>query len=64
MTEKDLIIEYMPQITEMAILINDMEPGQYQGYKKEQLEDTARTCPKALNFISNIFTIIEETLEM
>ena len=64
MSERELIIECMPQITEMAILVNNMEPEQYQEYKREQLEDTARTCPKALNFISNIFKIIEHTLAM
>ena len=48
----------------MTIVIMDMSAEQYERFKKEQLEDTARTCPKALGFIKNIFKVIEYTLAM
>lgn len=64
MSERELVIECMPQITEMAMVITDMSAEQYEEFKREQLEDTARTCPKALGFIKNIFKVIEYTLAM
>ena len=64
MSERELVIECMPQITEMAMVIMDMSAEQYEEFKREQLEDTARTCPKALGFIKNIFKVIEYTLAM
>ena len=64
MSERELVIECMPQITEMAMVIMDMSAEQYEEFKREQLEDTARTCPRALGFIKNIFKVIEYTLAM
>lgn len=64
MSERELIIECMPQIMEMVMEIKQMTEKQYEEFKKEQLEDTARTCPKALGFIKNIFKVIEYTLAM
>lgn len=64
MSERELVIKCMPQITEMAMVIMDMSAEQYEEFKMEQLEDTARTCPKALGFIKNIFKVIEYTLAM
>ena len=64
MSERELVIKCMPQITEMAMVIMDMSAEQYEEFKREQLEDTARTCPKALGFIKNIFKVIEYTLAM
>ena len=64
MSERELIIKCMPKITEMAMVIMDMSAEQYEEFKREQLEDTARTCPRALGFIKNIFKVIEYTLAM
>ena len=64
MSERQLVIECIPKITEITIVIMDMSAEQYERFKKEQLEDTARTCPKALGFIKNIFKVIEYTLAM
>ena len=64
MSERELVIKCMPQITEMAMVITDMPAEQYEEFKREQLEDTARTCPRALGFIKNIFKVIEYTLAM
>ena len=64
MSERELIIKCMPKITEMAMVITDMSAEQYEEFKREQLEDTARTCPRALGFIKNIFKVIEYTLAM
>lgn len=64
MSERELVIKCMPQITEMAMVIMDMSAEQYEEFKREQLEDTARTCPRALGFIKNIFKVIEYTLAM
>ena len=64
MSERELVIKCMPQITEMAMVITDMSAEQYEEFKREQLEDTARTCPRALGFIKNIFKVIEYTLAM
>lgn len=64
MSERELVIKCMPQITEMTMVITDMSAEQYEEFKREQLEDTARTCPRALGFIKNIFKVIEYTLAM
>jgi len=59
MSEKELVIQCIPQITEMALIIKDMTAGQYEAFKQEHLEEVSRTCPRALGFIGNIFTVIE-----
>lgn len=62
MSEMDLVIECMPQITEMAIAVKGMSAGEYEQFKQEHLEDVKKTCPKALGFISNIYKLIEWSL--
>lgn len=62
MTERDLVIECIPQITEMAIVVKGMSMEQYKQFKQEHLEDIKKTCPKALEFISKIYKLIEWSL--
>ena len=62
MTERELMIECIPQITEMALKIKKMTPEQYQEFKTEHLKEVSRTCPKALGFIKKIYDIIEWSL--
>lgn len=62
MTERDLVIECIPQITEMAIAIQGMTVLEYEQFKQEHLEEVRRTCPKAVRFITNIYKLIEWVL--
>lgn len=62
MTERELMIECIPEITEMALEIKKMTPEQYQEFKKEHLTEVERSCPLALSFIKKIYQIIEWSL--
>ena len=62
MTERELMIECIPQITEMALEIKKMTPEQYQEFKKEHLNEVEITCPIALRFMKKIYDIIEWSL--
>ena len=62
MTERELMIECIPQITEMALEINKMTPEQYQEFKKEHLNEVEKSYPIALGFIQKIYQIIEWSL--
>ncbi len=59
MTEKELFIECIPQITEMMLEVQKMTTWEYLGFKEECLKETGRTCPVALEFIKKIFILIE-----
>ena len=62
MTERELMIECIPQITEMALEIKKMTPDQYQEFKQEYLTEVERTYPVALGFIKKMYQIIEWSL--
>lgn len=62
MTERELIIECIPQITEMALEIKKMTPEQYQEFKQEHLTEVERSYPVALGFMKKIYQIIEWSL--
>lgn len=62
MTERDLVIECIPQITEMAIAVKGMSAGEYKQFKQEHLEDVKKTYPNAVRFITNIYKLIEWVL--
>ena len=62
MTERDLVIEYIPQITELAIVVKGMTAEQYTEFKQDHLDYISQTCPKTHEFISNIFKLIEWVL--
>lgn len=62
MTERDLMIECIPQITEMALEIKKMTAWEYLEFKKEHLTEVERTYPVALGFIQKIYQIIEWSL--
>lgn len=62
MTGKELIEKCSPQIDEMVSAIKDMTAEQYKEFKRGHLEEVNKTCPKALGFISDIFTVIEQEL--
>lgn len=62
MTERQLLIECIPQITEMALEINKMSPGQYQEFKREHLQIVKKSYPAALGFMEKIYKIIEYSL--
>lgn len=55
MTERELMIECIPQITEMALEIKKMTPDQYQEFKQEHLTEVERSYPVALGFIKKIY---------
>lgn len=59
MTEKELMMECIPQITEMALEINKMTPEQYWEFKQESLSEAEGACPSALGFMEKIYGIIE-----
>ena len=62
MTERELMIECIPQITEMALEIKKMTAEQYQEFKKEHLKEVERTCPVTLGFMKKIYAILEWSL--
>lgn len=62
MTERDLVIECIPQITEMAIAIQGMTVLEYEQFKQEHLENVKKTYPNAVRFITNIYKLIEWVL--
>lgn len=62
MTERELLIKCIPQITEMALEIKKMTPDQYQEFKQEHLAEVERTYPPALGFIKKMYDIIEWSL--
>ena len=62
MTERELMIECIPQITEMALEIKKMTAEQYQEFKKEPLKEVERSYPVALRFMKKIYDIIEWSL--
>lgn len=62
MTERELMIEWIPQITEMALEIQKMTPEQYQEFKQEHLTEVERSYPVALGFIQKMYQIIEWSL--
>ena len=64
MSERELIIRCIPQMTEMVMAIKDMSAEEYREFKRVQIEDTGSTCPQALGFIKKIFIVIEYTLAM
>ena len=57
---KKLILECIPQITELTIECSKMDKQQYQEYKHGILE-TVDNMTK--DFISKVFTLIEVVLE-
>jgi hypothetical protein len=62
MTERELLIECIPQITEMALEIKKMTPEQYQEFKQEYLKEVERSYPLALGFMKKIYQIIDWSL--
>lgn len=62
MTERELMIECIPQIAEMALEIQKMTPEQYQEFKQERLTEVERSYPVALGFIKKVYQIIEWSL--
>lgn len=62
MSERDLVIECIPQITEMTLAVQGMTVSEYEQFKQEHLEEVKRTCPTAVRFITNIYKIIEWVL--
>lgn len=62
MTERELMIECIPQITEMALEIQKMAPEQYLEFKQEHLAEVRKSYPAALGFIKKIYDIIEWSL--
>ena len=64
MTERDLIIECIPQITEMTLEVQKMTDMQYLDFKREYLEEVSRTCPKVLGLVKKILDIVEWCLSM
>ena len=62
MTERELMIKCIPQITEMALEIKKMTTDQYMEFKQEHLTEVERTYPAALGFIQKICQIIEWSL--
>lgn len=62
MTERELMIECIPQITEMALEIKKMTPEQYLEFKQEHLTEVERTYPASLGFIKKMYQIIEWSL--
>lgn len=62
MTERELMIKCIPQITEMALEIKKMTPEQYLEFKMSYLTEVKRSCPVALGFIKKIYDIIEWSL--
>lgn len=62
MTERELMIECIPQITEMALEIKKMTPEQYQEFKQDHLTEVERSYPVALGFMKKIYDIIEWSL--
>ena len=62
MTERELMIECIPQITEMALEIKKMTPEQYMEFKQEHLTEVERTCPVVMGFMKKIYQIIEWSL--
>ena len=62
MTERELMIECIPQITEMALEIKKMTAEQYKEFKKEHLKEVERSYPVALRFMKKIYDIIEWSL--
>lgn len=47
MIKRELLIECIPQITEMALEIQKMTPEQYLEFKQEHLTEVERTYPVA-----------------
>ena len=62
MTKRELMIECIPQITEMALEIKKMTPEQYMEFKQEYLKEVERSYPAALGFIKKMYQIIEWSL--
>lgn len=62
MTERELMIEYIPQITEIALEIKKITTDQYMEFKQEHLTEVERTYPAALGFIKKMYQIIEWSL--
>lgn len=62
MTERELMAECIPQITEMALEISSMELNQYLEFKREHLLEVGRNCPAALGFIKRVYAVIEWSL--
>ena len=62
MTERELMIKCIPQITEMALEIKKMTTDQYMEFKQEHLTEVERTYPAALGFIKKMYQIIEWSL--
>lgn len=59
MTERELMIKCIPQITEMALEIKKMTPEQYLKFKMCHLEDVKMANPFALGLIQKIYGVIE-----
>ena len=62
MSERDLVIECIPQITEIAIAIQGMTALEYEQFKQEHLENVKKTYPNAVRCITNIYKLIEWVL--
>lgn len=62
MTKRELMIECIPQITEMVLEIKKMTPEQYQEFKQEHLTEVERSYPLALGFMKKIYQIIDWSL--
>ena len=62
MSKRELIAKCKPLIDEMVSIIKGMTAEQYEEFKRGHLEEVNRTCPKALEFIKDIFVVIEQEL--
>lgn len=63
MSERDLFIQSIPQIAEMVVEIQKMEPEQYEEFKREYLEEVKANAPGAVEFIEKVLIVIDTYLQ-
>lgn len=63
MSERDLFMQSIPQIAEMIVEIQKMEPEQYEEFKRECLEEVKANAPSAAEFIEKVLIVIDTYLQ-
>ena len=62
LTEMDLVMESVPQITELIMYVQEMTEMEYSMFKRECFGMANTACPVAETFLRKVFLLVEMCL--
>lgn len=63
MSEKDLFIQFIPQIAELIVEIKKMTSERYEEFKREWMEEVKINAPSAVEFMKKVLIVIDTYLQ-